>query len=171
MAYATTNPFTEEQVKVFPSPTDAQVDAALDKGHAAFKKWKNTTFAERARVLQKAADLLRANVDEYSKLLTLEMGKLYAEAKAETELSAAIFEYYAVNAERLLAPEVLPLASVKEGRAKIVFEAQGILLAIEPWNFPYYQVARIIAPQLSAGNVVILKHASNVRSVPPPWKN
>ncbi|CEF53971.1 NAD-dependent succinate-semialdehyde dehydrogenase [Acetobacter ghanensis] len=162
MAYATTNPFTEEQVKVFPNPTDAEVDTALDKGHTAFKKWKNTSFAERARVLQKAADLLRANVDEYSKLLTLEMGKLYAEAKAETELSAAIFEYYAVNAERLLAPEVLPLASVKEGRAKIVFEAQGILLAIEPWNFPYYQVARIIAPQLSAGNVVILKHASNV---------
>ncbi|MFT8675586.1 MAG: NAD-dependent succinate-semialdehyde dehydrogenase [Acetobacter sp.] len=162
MAYATINPFTEEQLKVFPNTTPAEIEAALAKGHAAFLTWKNTPIAQRARILQNAADILRANLDDYARLLTVEMGKLFAEAQAETELSAAIFEYYALNAERLLAAEILPVASLKEGRAKIVFEPQGIILAIEPWNFPYYQVARIIAPQLSAGNTVILKHASNV---------
>ncbi|MBO1324519.1 NAD-dependent succinate-semialdehyde dehydrogenase [Acetobacter sp. TBRC 12305] len=162
MAYATINPFTEEQLKVFPNTTPADIETALAKGHAAFQTWKNTPIAQRTRILQNAADILRANLDEYAKLLTVEMGKLFAEAQAETELSAAIFEYYALNAERLLAAEILPVASLKEGRAKIVFEPQGIILAIEPWNFPYYQVARIIAPQLAAGNTVILKHASNV---------
>lgn len=90
------------------------------------------------------------------------MGKLTAEAKAEVELSAKIFEYYVENAERLLASEDLPVKDPAEGKAKLVHEPLGILLAIEPWNFPYYQIARILAPQLSAGNVLILKHASNV---------
>lgn len=162
MAYATINPFTEEALTSFPDSTAADIASALDKGHAAFLHWKKASHAQRGRVLQKAADLLRQNLDSYAKLLTLEMGKLFAEARAETELSAAIFEYYAIHAERLLAPEILPVSTLKEGRAKIVFEPQGIILAIEPWNFPFYQVARIIAPQLSAGNTVVLKHASNV---------
>ncbi|NHN91074.1 NAD-dependent succinate-semialdehyde dehydrogenase [Acetobacter sicerae] len=162
MAYATTNPFTNEQIKVFPNATDAEIDTALDSAHNAFLSWRTTSFAERAKVMQKAADILRANIDEYSKLLTLEMGKVFGEAKAETELSAAIFEYYAKNAEKLLAPEELPVANKDEGRAKIIHQPLGILLAVEPWNFPFYQVARIIAPQLSAGNTVVLKHASNV---------
>ncbi|ANA12622.1 MULTISPECIES: NAD-dependent succinate-semialdehyde dehydrogenase [Acetobacter] len=162
MAYATINPFTEEQVKTFPTTTDAEIETAIAKGDAAFQKWKNFSHADRARILQKAADLLRENLDEYSKLLTLEMGKRFAEAQAETELSAAIFEYYAKNAEKLLEPQDLPVADPQEGRAKLVYEPQGIIVAIEPWNFPFYQVARIISPQLSAGNTVILKHASNV---------
>jgi succinate-semialdehyde dehydrogenase/glutarate-semialdehyde dehydrogenase len=90
------------------------------------------------------------------------MGKLLAEAVAEVELSAAIFDYYADNAERLLAPEALPVADPAEGEATLVHEPLGVLLAIEPWNFPYYQIARIIAPQLSAGNTMLLKHAANV---------
>ncbi|MCH4090761.1 NAD-dependent succinate-semialdehyde dehydrogenase [Acetobacter sp.] len=162
MAYATVNPFTNEEIKVFPTATDAEIDTALDSAHAAFLSWRTTSFAERAKVMQKAADLLRANIDEYSKLLTLEMGKVFGEAKAETELSAAIFEYYAKNAEKLLVAEELPVASKDEGRAKIIHQPLGVLLAVEPWNFPFYQVARIIAPQLSAGNTVVLKHASNV---------
>ncbi|BCI67659.1 NAD-dependent succinate-semialdehyde dehydrogenase [Acetobacter aceti] len=162
MAYATTNPFTNEQIKVFPNATDAEIDTALDSAHNAFLSWRTTSFAERAKVMQKAADILRANIDEYSKLLTLEMGKVFGESKAETELSAAIFEYYAKNAEKLLVPEDLPVASKDEGRAKLIHQPLGILLAVEPWNFPFYQVARIIAPQLSAGNTVVLKHASNV---------
>lgn len=162
MAYATTNPFTNEQIKVFPNSTDAEIDTALDKAHAAFLAWRETSFAERAKVMQNAADILRRDIDAYSKLLTLEMGKVFGEAKAETELSAAIFEYYAKNAEKLLVPEDLPVADAAEGRAKIIHQPLGILLAIEPWNFPFYQVARIIAPQLSAGNTVVLKHASNV---------
>lgn len=84
------------------------------------------------------------------------------------ELSAQIFEYYVKHAEGLLAPETLPVANPKEATARIVHEPLGVLLAIEPWNFPYYQIARIIAPQLSAGNTILLKHASNVQ---PGLKN
>jgi len=162
MAYATTNPFTNEQIEVFPNSTDAEVQTALDMAHVAFRSWRETSFAERATVMQNAADILRRDIDSYSKILTLEMGKLFGEAKAETELSAAIFDYYAKNAERLLAPEELPVATPAEGRAKIIHQPLGVLLTVEPWNFPFYQVARIIAPQLSAGNTVLLKHASNV---------
>lgn len=162
MAYATVNPFTNEQIKVFPNATDTEIDTALDKTHAAFLSWRETSLAQRAKVMQSAADILRRDIDGYSKILTLEMGKLFAEAKAETELSAAIFEYYAKNAERLLLPEELPVADAAEGRAKIIHQPLGVLLAVEPWNFPFYQVARIIAPQLSAGNTILLKHASNV---------
>lgn len=97
-----------------------------------------------------------------ARLLTLEMGKLIAEARAEVELSAQIFEYYVKHAEGLLAPETLPGANPKEATSQIVHEPLGVLLAIEPWNFPYYQITRIIVPQLSAGNTILLKHASNV---------
>ncbi|MDQ7760209.1 NAD-dependent succinate-semialdehyde dehydrogenase [Xanthomonas sontii] len=162
MTYATRNPYTGELLASFPEATDAQVLAAIDAADAAFQQWKQAPFAERARVMHAAARLLRANTREYACLLTLEMGKLIGEAEAEVRLSADIFEYYAVNAERLLAPEHLPVADPAEGRAMVVHEPLGVLLAIEPWNFPYYQIARIIAPQLSAGNTVLLKHASNV---------
>ncbi|TCQ99121.1 NAD-dependent succinate-semialdehyde dehydrogenase [Neorhizobium sp. JUb45] len=162
MAYATINPYTGETLKTFPDATDAEVRDAIGKAHNAFLGWRTAPFAERARILQKAADLLRANSDDYAKLLTLEMGKLFTEAKAEVELSAKIFEYYVRNAEALLKPEKLPVLDATEGEAILVHEPLGVLLAIEPWNFPYYQIARIIAPQLSAGNTVLLKHASNV---------
>jgi len=162
MAYATVNPFTNVQTETFPNATDAEIDAALDKAHAAFLVWRETSFAVRAKVMQTAADILRRDMDTYSRLLTLEMGKLYAEAKAETELSADIFEYYANNAEKLLQPESLPVGHNAEGRARVIHQPLGVLLAVEPWNFPFYQVARIIAPQLSAGNTILLKHASNV---------
>ena len=105
---------------------------------------------------------LRRDSEAYAKLLTLEMGKLISEAQAEVELSAKIFEYYAINARTLLAPEKLPVADLAEGEAVLMHEPLGVLLAVEPWNFPYYQVARIIAPQLSAGNTILLKHAGIV---------
>lgn len=162
MAYATTNPYTGITVKTFPDATDAEVASALDQADAAFQQWKATPISQRLAVLQKAADLLRANATEYAKLLTLEMGKLLAEAEAEVELSAAIFEYYVEHAEQQLAPEKLPSKDPAVTEAWLEHEPLGIILAIEPWNFPYYQIARIIAPQLAAGNVVVLKHASNV---------
>lgn len=162
MAYATTNPYTGETLKTFPDATDAEVTTAIEKAHKAFLSWKDAPFAERGRILQKAADILRRDSDDYAKLLTLEMGKLFVEAKAEVELSAKIFEYYVRNAEELLKPEPLPVLDPAEGEAILIHEPLGVLLAIEPWNFPYYQIARIIAPQLSAGNTVLLKHASNV---------
>jgi succinate-semialdehyde dehydrogenase/glutarate-semialdehyde dehydrogenase len=162
MKYATTNPYTGEVLKTFPYATDAEVDDAIDRAHRAFLDWKLVPVARRVRILQKAADLLRRDGDDYAKLLTLEMGKLVSEAKLEVELSAKILEYYVRNAEQMLAPEKLPVLDLAEGEAVLVAEPLGVLLAIEPWNFPYYQIARILAPQLSAGNTLILKHAEIV---------
>lgn len=162
MTYTTTNPYTGEVVKTFPDATDAEIVQAIENANKAFLSWKKTPFSERAKIMQKAADLLRKDIDAYAKLLTLEMGKVTSEAKAEVELSADIFEYYARNAEKLLTPEKLPVADLAEGDAVLVHDPVGVLLAVEPWNFPYYQVARIIAPQLSAGNTMLLKHASIV---------
>ncbi len=162
MAYATTNPYTGELLKSFPNATDGEVVAAIDQAHAAFLKWRLQPVSERVKIMHAAANILRRDIDAYAKFLTLEMGKLYSEAKAEVTLSADIFDYYYHNAERLLEPEKLPVASPDEGEAMLVCEPLGVLLAIEPWNFPYYQIARIIAPQLCAGNTMLLKHASNV---------
>jgi succinate-semialdehyde dehydrogenase / glutarate-semialdehyde dehydrogenase len=162
MPYATTNPYTGEVLKTFSDATDAEVNQAIENAHKAFLSWRETTFAERAKVMQNAADILRKEIEPYATLLTTEMGKLFSEAKLEVALSADIFEYYARNAEAQLAPEKLTVADPAEGEAVLVHEPLGVLLAIEPWNFPYYQIARIIAPQLSAGNTMLLKHAANV---------
>ncbi|GHB05014.1 NAD-dependent succinate-semialdehyde dehydrogenase [Shewanella indica] len=162
MAYATINPFTGELIKQFPNATDAEVTEAIESAHQAFLSWRNTSFADKAEILNRAAALLRDSKRRYAELLTLEMGKVIGEAEAEVELSAQILEYYAQHAERLLAPQKLPVADPAEGEALLVNEPLGVLLAIEPWNFPYYQIARILAPQLSAGNTLLLKHASNV---------
>ena len=162
MLFATTNPYTGEVLKTFPTASDDEVKAAIAQADTAFRGWRETSFADRARVMQSAADILRRDIDTYAPILTLEMGKLIGEARAEVELSAAILEYYARNAEALLKPEDLPVVDPAEGEAVLVCEPLGVLLAIEPWNFPYYQIARIIAPQLSAGNTMLLKHAANV---------
>ena len=162
MTYATTSPYSGELVRVFPDATDAEVLEAIGKADTAFLAWRETSFADRAAVMRGAAGILRRDADSYARILTLEMGKLLGEAMAEVELSAAIFDYYADNAERLLAPKRLAVADPAEGEATLVHEPLGVLLAIEPWNFPYYQIARIIAPQLSAGNTMLLKHAANV---------
>ncbi|HFV6142982.1 TPA: NAD-dependent succinate-semialdehyde dehydrogenase [Escherichia coli] len=162
MTYATINPFTGELIKEFPNATDAEVTDAIESAHQAFLSWRNTSFANKAEILNRAAALLRDSKRRYAELLTLEMGKVIGEAEAEVELSAQILEYYAEHAERLLAPQKLPVADPAEGEALLVNEPLGVLLAIEPWNFPYYQIARILAPQLSAGNTLLLKHASNV---------
>ncbi|TPW35410.1 NAD-dependent succinate-semialdehyde dehydrogenase [Oecophyllibacter saccharovorans] len=162
MMYATTNPYTGEQLKTFPDATDAQIDQALSAGHKAFLTWRKTDFAERARLMTAVATLLRQECDTHARLITLEMGKLFAEAQAEVILAAEIFEYYARYAQVLLNPQHLPVATPQEGHAWLVAQPLGILFAVEPWNFPYYQLARISAPQLSAGNVMLVKHSSNV---------
>lgn len=160
--FETTNPYTGETLKKFEAATEAEIRQAIGDADAAFQLWRRTSFAERSEVMRSAAAILRRDTDKYAPLLTLEMGKLISEAHAEVELSAAIFDYYADNAERLLAPEQLPVSDPAEGDAILVHDPLGVLLAIEPWNFPYYQIARIIAPQLSAGNTILLKHAANV---------
>ena len=137
MAYATINPYTGETLKTFPEATDQEVQTALTEAYDAFKSWRHTPFAERAKIMTAAANILRRDIDKYSKLLTLEMGKIYAEAKAETILSAEIFEYYAKNAEELLKAEKLPVADPKEGEAVLIHQPQGIVVALEPWNVPF----------------------------------
>lgn len=162
MAYASTNPYTNEVLKTFPEATDQEIQTALAEGYTAHEKWRETSFAERAEVMSKAGAILRRDIDKYARLATMEMGKLFSEAKAEVILSAEILEYYAKHAESLLQDEPLQVAKAEDGTSKLVHEPQGIVLAIEPWNFPFYQVVRIVAPQLSAGNAVILKHAGNL---------
>lgn len=162
MIFASTDPYTGKMIKSFPTATDEEVGVAIGRAHDTFLTWRDTSFEARAKVMQTVADILRRDIEVYAPLLTLEMGKLLTEARAEVELSAAIFEYHAKNAETLLAPQTLPVVDPSEARATLVTEPLGVLLAIEPWNFPYYQIARIIAPQLSAGNTMLLKHAANV---------
>jgi len=162
MSYATTNPYTGERLATFADATDAEVENALSRADAAFQQWRLKPIKERGIILQRAADLLRERKDDYARLMTLEMGKLFREAQAEVEISAQIMEYYVKHAEQLLAPEKLPVATPDEGDAMLVHDPLGVILAIEPWNFPFYQIARILAPQLSAGNTLLLKHASNV---------
>lgn len=162
MAFQTLNPYTEEVVATFDELTDAQIDAVIDEADRAFHEWKKTPLSTRTNLMATAAQRLRDNKDYYAQILTLEMGKVIAEARAEVELTAEIFDYYAKNADRLLEPEPIPVTDPRSGRAYLSREPLGVIYAIEPWNFPYYQLVRVAAPQLSAGNTVVLKHASNV---------
>jgi len=162
MSYESRNPYTGELLASYSNASDSEINQALENAHTVFLAWKKAGFSERARVMRNAAAILRRDIAFFAGLLTDEMGKLVSEAQAEIMLSADIFDYYANNAEALLAPEKLPVADPNEGDAVLSAEPLGVLLAIEPWNFPFYQVARIVAPQLSAGNTLLLKHASNV---------
>jgi succinate-semialdehyde dehydrogenase/glutarate-semialdehyde dehydrogenase len=162
MAYQTINPYTNEVVATFPDATKEEVDAAIAAAHETFLSWRESPFSTRTAALAKAAELLRADKRRYAELLTLEMGKVIAEAEAEVDLSADILQYYADRGEALLEPEKVPVAYASEGDVEIVNEPLGVLLTVEPWNFPYYQVVRVAAPQLLAGNTILLKHASNV---------
>jgi succinate-semialdehyde dehydrogenase/glutarate-semialdehyde dehydrogenase len=162
MSYQTINPYTNETVATFPDATKEEVDAAIAAAHEAFLSWRDTSFSARTAVLAKAAELLRADKRRYAELLTLEMGKVIGEAEAEVDLSADILQYYADRGESLIETEKVPVAYAAEGEVEIVNQPLGVLLSIEPWNFPYYQVVRVAGPQLLAGNTILLKHASNV---------
>ena len=157
--YATVNPTTGEVVRGFDSMSDAEVDHALTRAHQAHLDWREVDLKVRASVLARVADLFRQNVTELARLMTLEMGKPVTQAKGEVELSAAIFEYYATKGPDLLADETLDIAGA--GRAIVRTAPIGALLGIMPWNFPYYQAARFVAPNLLLGNTILLKHAAN----------
>ena len=161
MAYQTVNPYDNQIVATFDDLTDEQVMDILAQAQKTFESWRQTSFAERAAVLNRAAAILRERRDEFARLLTLEMGKLYNESLGEVELVAQIFDYYAENAETFLAPERLDTASPNDD-AMLVSAPLGVIFGVQPWNFPYYQLVRVAAPNLMAGNVVIVKHASNV---------
>jgi succinate-semialdehyde dehydrogenase/glutarate-semialdehyde dehydrogenase len=159
MAYLSQNPATGEISRQYTHWTDAELDLALSRTSAALSQWQAASIDERAACLARAATLLRENREAYARLITGEMGKPLHESRAEVEKCALGCEFYAANAERLLADE--PIESDAR-RSLITYQPLGTVLAIMPWNFPFWQVFRCAAPVLVAGNCALLKHAPNV---------
>ncbi len=160
MAYRSTNPFTNTVEKSFDEMDDQQLQAKVQAAQDCFDNtWRDQSFAQRKVVLKRAAALMRERQQSLAELATREMGKLIAQSAGEVALSAAIIDYYADHAEAFLAPEPL---KTDNGHAVVESSPIGVLFGVEPWNYPYYQIARFAAPNLMAGNVVMVKHASNV---------
>ena len=160
MTYQSTNPYNGKVLKTFEEISDAQLETKLQRAADCFEnEWRATPFAQRSAILSRAAALLRERSQEFAELITLEMGKLIRQSRGEVALSAAILDYYADHAEGFLAPEKL---TTPHGDATVESCPLGVLFGVEPWNYPYYQIARFAAPNLMAGNVVMVKHASNV---------
>lgn len=159
MSYQSVNPYNGKVLQTFEHFTDKQVDSALATAAACFAKWRRRTFAERSAIIAKAATLLHAHVDDFARPMTLEMGKRIDEARGEVEFSSKILAYYAKNAERFLAPVKL---NPTVGEAHMESSPLGVIFCVEPWNFPYYQLARVAGPHLMAGNVLMVKHAGCV---------
>jgi len=159
MAIATVNPTTGKTERTFEPHDAAEVEARLARAADAFGTYRRTTFDERARWARGASDLLEAELPDLARLLTTEMGKPFAQAKGEVAKCAACFRYYADHAEAMLADEPVPL---DQGEGLVRYQPMGPVLAVMPWNFPLWQVVRFAAPALMAGNVGLLKHASNV---------
>jgi succinate-semialdehyde dehydrogenase / glutarate-semialdehyde dehydrogenase len=159
MAIATVNPATGEVLKTFTPLTDAQVDEKIAKAAKTFQTYRNTSFADRARWMNKAGDILESEKEALGRLMTLEMGKTLGSAVAEAEKCALACRYYAEHSEKFMADEVIATTASK---SYIRYQPIGIVLAVMPWNYPLWQVFRFIAPGMMAGNVGLLKHASNV---------
>jgi succinate-semialdehyde dehydrogenase/glutarate-semialdehyde dehydrogenase len=156
------NPATGELIREYPDTSEQDAIARLEGAAKAFSSWRRTTFAERAERMRRAAELLRQDRELLARLATEEMGKPIAAAEAEIDKCAWVCEFYAEHAERLLAERDVPSEAA---RSYVRYEPLGVILAIMPWNFPYWQVFRFAAPALMAGNVAVLKHASNVSGV------
>jgi succinate-semialdehyde dehydrogenase/glutarate-semialdehyde dehydrogenase len=159
MPIATVNPSTGELVKSFEPLTDAELEAKLQKAADTFLTYRNVSFAERARMMMKAAAILDAEKENYARVMTTEMGKTYRSAVDEAAKCAWVCRYYAENAEKFLADELVETGAK---RSYIRYQPLGPVLAVMPWNFPFWQVLRFAAPALMAGNVGLLKHASIV---------
>jgi len=159
MAYQSINPNDGKLLKSFEPISNERLEEVLAAAEDCFQTWKHKPYAERAAVVAKAAELLHAHVDDFARLETLEMGKRIDEARAEVSFSGDILAYYAEHAESFLAPDEL---HPKRGEAHIESSPLGVLFCVEPWNFPYYQLARVAGPQLMAGNVLVVKHAGCV---------
>jgi len=159
MTYQSVNPFDNKLFKSFDEITDQQLEQKLAAATACYATWKQTSYADRARIIARAAELLDEQADHFAQIMTLEMGKRISEARGEVEFSARILAYYAENAERFLAPVRL---SPAEGEAHMESSPIGVIFGVEPWNFPYYQLARVAGPHLMAGNTLVIKHAGCV---------
>lgn len=159
MAIESRNPYNNEVVKTFEEESDKQIINKIELAENTYQNWKTSNFTHRKELMLKTAVLLRNRKEEYARLMTMEMGKAKREAEAEIEKCALACDYYAENAEKFLSD--MPL-EVPNGEAYVAHDPIGIVLAIMPWNFPFWQVFRFAAPNLMAGNVGLLKHASNV---------
>ena len=160
MAYQSINPYTEELIKSFNEHTDEQLKAIIATAEDTYKNdWRLRSLPDRKAIIKKAASIMREKLDEFATPITVEMGKLFEESRGEVNLTADILDYYADNAEKFLAPQKL---NAKEADAVVESEPLGVLFCIEPWNFPYYQLVRVAAPNLMTGNTLIVKHAPNV---------
>lgn len=159
MAIATINPATGETIKTFQALTDAQVDQKIQKATETFRAFRKLSFADRGKMMNRAAEVLESEKETLAKLMTTEMGKTYRSAIDEAVKCAWVCRYYAEHAEAFLADEVVETPA---SRSFIRYQPMGVVLVIMPWNYPFWQVFRFIAPGLMAGNVGILKHASNV---------
>lgn len=158
MAYETKYPFTNEVLKSYDNISDETIENILATSHALYKKWrKQDTLANRKEQLHKIAEILRRDVDKYAEIMTKDMGKLFIEAKGEIELCADIADYYVDNADDFLTPRHL---ETDTGDAYYLRQSTGVILAVEPWNFPFYQIMRVFAPNFIVGNPMVLKHAS-----------
>jgi succinate-semialdehyde dehydrogenase/glutarate-semialdehyde dehydrogenase len=156
--YATVNPFTGETEKEFPYTETSEIDGIIGRAHAAYQEWRNRPVEERAAVVRRAAELMDERRDELAALITTEMGKRREEASGELQLCSMILKYYADNGPGFLEPTTItPLMG--KGDAVVETQPVGVLLAIEPWNYPFYQVVRVAGPNLVLGNTVVLKHA------------
>ena len=160
MAIATVNPTTGETVRSFSALDDEALESKLAGAARAAAAWRRVSIAERAAVLTRAAEILDRERDRFGRLMTLEMGKLLGAAVDEAHKCALGCRYYAEHAARLLAPEVVTETATE--RELVMYQPLGVVLAVMPWNFPFWQVVRFAAPAMAAGNVALLKHASNV---------
>ncbi len=153
------NPATGKILNEYPEHSPQEVSSIIEKNHRAFLLWREESFATRRSLMNRAAEILRRNKEKYARLMSLEMGKIIKESRAEIEKCAWVCEYYAEKAESFLQDE---LVETDAGKSFVAFNPIGAVLAVMPWNFPFWQVFRFAAPALMAGNVGLLKHASNV---------
>ena len=153
------NPANLQVVKTYPQMQPSEVNKIIDLSNNAFEEWTQKSFSDKSRLMMNAANVLRVKKEEYSKLMTVEMGKPITQSRAEVDKCAWVCDYYAENAEKFLTDELI---STDASKSFVTFQPLGIVLAVMPWNFPFWQVFRFAAPGLMAGNAGILKHASNV---------
>ena len=159
MSYQSFNPATGKLVRSFDEISDAAFEEKIATAAECYETWRHRSYAERAVIIARAAAILAERVDEFARPVTIEMGKRIGEARGEVEFSSQILAYYAKNAARFLAPVKLHPAI---GQAHMESSPIGVIFGVEPWNFPYYQLARVAGPHLMAGNVLMVKHASCV---------
>ena len=153
------NPATNEEIKTYPEMNKDQIDRIISESHNSFLNWHKTTFSQRAVLMKKAAEVLRLKKDKWAEVMTLEMGKPINQSRGEVEKCAWVCDYFAENAEKFLEDEII---NSDASKSFVAYNPLGVILAVMPWNFPFWQVFRFAAPNLMAGNAGVLKHSSNV---------